>query len=266
MECLNRMVRFLLIFFLGLAFFSTASAETIVRHERTVHGSIPATEKAGDRWAEAAPPPAKLQTDDEVITSYGPYGGMGREKEVLEAGEASETPLEKQGGTLKQLSDEEVVRARLLKFIGQEPQDKDLWLRQGVEENLPYLDCIYLHGGSKGQEDYVVALRRQGNPEPLAPNLYSLVLMVGRGKLGEVGFDTEKMPYIEMENGGVPKERHFTESRVRLPEALMLRMEADWVNEAATAAKYYLRIYTQADVHNLEIPVEVRAMWADLLK
>ena len=63
-------------------------------------------------------------------------------------------------------------------------------------------------------------------------------------------------------HGSIPA----TESRVRLPKVFMLRMEADRVSGAATAAKCCLLIYTQVGTYKLEIPGEVRDMWTELLK
>ena len=229
---------------ISVSMISAASAETIVRHERTVHGNYPS---------------AADEVEDDVITVYGPYAAMSTgQKEAA-------VQQEPDGQADSELAEEETARARLERFLGQEPQDTDLWLQEGIEEGLPYRDCVYMQGGSRGQEDYVIAIRRQGNPEPLAPDLYSLVILIGRGQLGQKVLETEKLPILELETGGQVRDITFTESRVRLPVAFMLRMESEGVREAATADKGMLCLSTSAGDCVLELPREVRNAWLKVL-
>ena len=255
------MGRILLVLCLVMLTCTAASAQTIVRHERTVHGGhTQAAEKAEEGWADIPPPAAEPMAEDEVITVYGPYGEAAGEK-IL-----TERQKEEQQQAQTKKADEEAARARLEKFIGQEPRDRRFWLKEGIEENLPYRDCIYMQGGTRGQEDYVIALRRQGNPEPLAPDLCSVVLLVGRGQLGKVALDTEKLPRIELEQEGTFREISFTESRVRLPVAFMLRIEPREVQEIAAAPKGWLLFSTTAEKSRIELPAEVRREWLKVLE
>ena len=260
------MGRMLLAVGLAMMICTVATAQTIVRHERTVHGEHSSvSESSGEDGAGVLSPAAETSlADNEVITVYGPYGGADGETSILQEGQENER--QQLGQAQIKLSDEEAARARLEKFIGQEHWDRNFWLKEGVEENLPYRDCIYLQGGTKGQEEYIIALRRQGNPEPSAPDLYSLVLLVGRGQLGKLAFDTEKMPGIELVQGGLSKAMTFTESRVRLPVAFMLRIEPKQVREIAAADGCQLLFSTGAGDCRVELPVEMRKEWLKVLE
>lgn len=260
------MGRFFLVICLMTLIFTEVSAQTVVRHERTVHGqSSPALKQAEESWEDVPPPVAEEPTDGEVITVYGPYGGSPQstaaEPEWQGAGRGQEESLR-----VNSVDDEGAARARLEKFIGQEPKHGKLWLKEGTEKNLPFRDCIYMQGGTKRQEDFVIALRRQGNPEPSAPDLCSLVLLVGRGQLGRVTLNTEKLPHIEMEYGGMSKEIIFTESRVRLPVAFMLRIETEQVVEIASAENCWLLVNTDTGNHRLEMPADMRQAWLEVLE
>ena len=248
------MGKILLILCLGMFIFSTAFAETIVRHERTVHGVKPPMKER--TVMEEVPP---VEPEEDVIVVYGPEVPLPRGGETLGGIEVS------QGKDGQKASSAEVARARLEKFLGQEPTDKAFWFKRGEKEGIPYVDSIYTQGSTKGREDYVLALQRQRNPDGHAPDYVSLVVMVGRGLLGQLELDQQKLPFLSVKSGEESRQVYFTQTWTKLPELLMLRMEPDLVQEVAVADKAVLILATSAGEKYIEMPKEIRESWREVM-
>ena len=249
------MGKILLILCLGMFMFSTAFAETIVRHERTMHGFKPPTQER-PVMEEASLP----ESEEDFIVVYGPEVPPPPGVENLGGLEVS------QGQEGQKASSAEAARARLEKFLGQEPPDEKFWFKRGEKEGIPYIDSIYTQGGTKGSEDYVIALQRQRNPDGHASDYFSLVVMVGRGLLGQLTLDQQKLPILSVKLGEASRQVDFTQTWTKLPELLMLRIELDWVQDAAAADEAVLILATSAGDKHIELPKEVRESWREVME
>lgn len=240
---------------LGMLIFSTAFAETVVRYERNVHGvKSPMKERP---VMEAA---SSVGTEEDDIVVYGP------DVELIPDVENMGGLEEPHGQEGQKASSTEAARTRLEEFLGQEPMDKEFWLKRGKKRGIPYIDSIYTQGSTKGKEDYVIALQRQGNPNGHAPDYVSLVVMVGRGRLGQLTLDQQKLPVLTVKSGEASRQIAFTQTWAKLPELLMLRIESDWVQEAAVADEAVLILATSDGEKRIELPGEVRASWGEVME
>ena len=225
------MRQILIMFCIGLVISSTASAETVVRHERTAHVLTPTREAPAD----------------DIIVVYDSMAKVDswQRKEKKEA----------------EVLNIEKAKTRLEKIVGYEPFQENPYFKEGIELGIPYYDCIYLQGGLKGAEDYVIALHKQCESVDHPSEYLSLILMIGRGQLGQVNFVQEKLPVMKLRAGNMANWYSFQNSWVRMPEILMLRINTDLVEKVSSMDEVILIVETNSGEKHIELPTAVRKKW-----
>ncbi len=235
---------------------SVVEAETVVRHERTIHGTInntetnTATTKMMPEKQNAnnvqVPTVKAADQDDEVIVVYGPWAS----RESTMDAEAEKVNSSQELG-------------RIYKFIGEVVPTENPWYRTGLEEGVSFCDSIYFAGGNIGTEKYLVALRRQDGRQGWADDRYSLIIMQGRGQNMQMKFVTDKLPILYLQQQSLPETEHiFTQAWVRLGDVYMLRMDKEKVMEAMMADKGRVVLKTTVGEQSIDIPKSVLKSWS----
>lgn len=252
------------------------SAETIVRHERThfeYQGAeqqaqeetkaepavqeevVPAVQqevspaepesKPAEAVKEPNPVPAEAKpaaNADEIVV-YGPWAPMERKEAPEQSKPASSAE----------------------KFLGTDTSEQNPWFRQGSLKGFFYRDCIYMAGGEKDKEDYIVALRRQTGKDGEPVGYCSLLVFVGRGQSGQLSFIPEKLPVLSWGAEAADKQA-FTSAWVKQPESYMLRMDRDVLKKILTSGSAELQVETNSGAKSIKIPAEVIKAWDQLLE
>ncbi|SHK39574.1 hypothetical protein SAMN05216582_103106 [Selenomonas ruminantium] len=249
---------------------STASASTIVRHERTVNNPetrieteierpTPFTHPAEEPVVEPAPQeerppetaPENPPTDKHTDSTPQPEKGI-------------QPPVKPKEPELPPKPDYVVSTAD--KFLGTEKPAANPWLRQGSNNTYNYNDSIFLYGGKEQAEEYVIALRAQTHKNNPAVKYNFLIIMLGRGQDQEAMLDNVTLPVLVFTDGNNESQKQFYSTWMKNQQSLMLRIDGDIRDKIIAAEKLTIKLNTAAGTKDIPLPDSVHQQWKDLIE